>query len=88
MYEASPPPLHHSSAREVSCLTRILMTEAWLSSEATREPLRGQHSGAGPTSDLYIKEQHLTGLKTSLLKCNMPDTHKIYMLDMAGGEEV
>lgn len=48
-------PLHCSSAREVSCLTRILMSKTWLSSEA-----EGKLSRASTSVDVYVQDQGLT----------------------------
>lgn len=48
-------PLHRSSAREVSCLTRILMTKTWLSSAAARGPSR-----ASTLVDICVQDQGLT----------------------------
>lgn len=49
-------PLHRSSAREISCLTRILMTKTWLSSEAAgRGPSR-----ASTLLDICVRDQGLT----------------------------
>ena len=83
--------LHRSSAREVSYLTRILMTKSWLSSEAARRSSR-----VSTLVEVWVQDQGLTrihdhswqGCKPILVKYTVLDTYKVYMLDMAGGEEV
>lgn len=83
--------LCRSSAREISCLTRILMTKTWLSSEAARGPSR-----ARTLVDICVQDQGLTciheepqwtGWRPSLVKYVVLDTYKIYMLSLVGGEE-
>ena len=76
-------PLHLGSAREVSCLTRILMTNMWLSSEAARRPSR-----VSPWVEVCIQHQgltcmqegsQLTGLQTQPGKIHIKEMYWLWL---------